>query len=114
MTQMEEILRAYTRGEASLEETNAALKKAGAGLRLDPQRCRIAPEEGAVLNEKGQPEGWGLLDTGTGSMEKVEIRDGRLEQPVNQVLPDGSVNMTAFVLAGGRRYAVRGDELTEA
>ena len=67
-----------------------------------------------MLDEQGLAEGWGLLDTGTGSLEKVEIRHGRLIQPVNEVQADGSVNMPAFVLAGGRRYAVRGDVLEEA
>ncbi len=114
MTHTDAILAAYTSGAATLEETNRALQAAGTGLRLDPQRCRLGPDEAAVLDEQGLAEGWGLLDTGTGSLEKVEIRHGRLIQPVNEVQADGSVNMPAFVLAGGRRYAVRGDVLEEA
>ena len=33
---------------------------------------------------------------------------------VNQVQPDGTVNMLAYVLIGGKRYSVQGDMLTEA
>lgn len=114
MTKMDAILAAYTSGAADLQETNEALRAAGTGLRLDPDRCRLSAGETAAPGADGLLEGWGLLDTGTGSLEKVEIRSGRLSQPVNEVLPDGGVNMPAFVLAGGRRYAVLGDALAEA
>ena len=114
MTHVDAILAAYTSGAATLEETNDALKAAGAGFRLDPDRCRLDAAEAAKADADGLLEGWGLLDTGTGTLDKVEIRGGRLSQPVNEVLPDGSVNMPAFVLAAGRRYAVRGDTLAEA
>ena len=38
----------------------------------------------------------------------------RLEHAVNEVQPDGSVNMGAEVYFNGRRYTVRGAELVEA
>ena len=47
-------------------------------------------------------------------MEKVHVHRGRLEHAVNQVQPDGTVNMLAYVLIGGKRYSVQGDMLTEA
>ena len=33
---------------------------------------------------------------------------------IKAVQPDGAVNMLAYVLIGGKRYAVRGDVLVEA
>ena len=57
----------------------------------------------------------GLMDTGTGTLDKVEIADGHLVGgPINEVQPDGSVNMAAYVYFNGHRYAVRGDALAEA
>ena len=105
---------------ADLEAEKAAFWAAHAKVLSDTHAlaektaAEIGPDEAAVLDDQGLAEGWGLLDTGTGSLEKVEIRHGRLIQPVNEVQADGSVNMPAFVLAGGRRYAVRGDVLEEA
>lgn len=99
-----EIINKYTIGEATLAETNAALKEAGASFHLDPQRNYINPAEADL---------YGLLDTGTGSLEKVRVRDGKLAHPVNEVLPDGSVSMRAEVYMGGKVYKVQGDTLVE-
>ena len=38
MKDIETILRDYTSGETTLEETNAALADAGMGVKLDPER----------------------------------------------------------------------------
>ena len=97
-----EIIRKYTAGEATLEETNAALMDVRAGFHLDPQRNVIQPDEVGRF---------GLLDTGTGTLDKVEVRDGRLEYAVNEVLPDGSTNMRAEVCFAGKYYTVYGDLL---
>ena len=53
-----------------------------------------------------QASGWGLLDTGTGSMEKVHIVNGKLDHAINAVLdlPDKPTNMTAYVIICGRTY----------
>ena len=60
-----------------------------------------------------QASGYGILDTGTGSMEKVRVAGGRLEYPVNQVQPDGGTNMAAYVIICGKTYEVFGDTLGE-
>lgn len=68
-----DILFKYTTGEATLEETNDALKEAEAGFNLEPGRNEITPDEMALTTVGDTPEeanGFGLLDTGTGSMEK--------------------------------------------
>lgn len=105
MNNVNKILADYTSGAATLEETNAALAAAGAGFHLDPDSNAISEEERATH---------ALLDTGTGTLDKVRIVDGtHLEFAVNEVQPDGSVNMPAYVIANGRHYAVRGDVLAE-
>ena len=92
-----EILRKYTRGEATLTETNAALKECRAGFHLDPQRNYISPAEKEIF---------GLLDTGTGSLDKVRVNGGHL---VNCDCGD----MAAFCHFNGKTYRVHGAALGE-
>ena len=95
-----DILFKYTTGEATLEETNDALKEAEAGFNLEPGRNEITPDEMALTTVGDTPEeanGFGLLDTGTGSMEKVHVTNGKLDEAINQVNHDGTTNMLAFV-----------------
>ncbi len=116
MADINEILREYTSGEADLEDTNAALTEAGASFRLDPEKNRLTEAELDATVTGDVPEdatGWGLLDTGTGTMDKVQVTDGALGYAVNQVNADGSTNMAAYVLIGGERYEVFGDRLGE-
>lgn len=96
-----DILFKYTTGEATLEETNEALKEAEAGFHLEPGKNEITPEEAAQTVTGETPEeatGYGLLDTGTGSMEKVKIVNGKLGDAINQVNPDGTTNKLADLL----------------
>ena len=117
MKTMNEILADYTSGRATAEETNAALKEAGAIFRFEPGRNELTEADARATTVGFYPDqanGYGLLDTGTGSMDKVHVTDGRLDGgPVNQVLEDGSTSMSAYVYIGGRRYEVYGDELDE-
>lgn len=92
-----EIIRAYTAGEYTLEETNAKLKEIRAGFHLDPERHRINP---------GEEERFGLLDTGTKTLDKVEVKDGK-------VLGFHAGNMYALVMLNGKVYHVHGDALVE-
>lgn len=90
-----DILFKYTTGEATLEETNDALKEAEAGFNLEPGRNEITPDEMALTTVGDTPEeanGFGLLDTGTGSMEKVHVTNGKLDEAINQVNHDGTTN----------------------
>ena len=109
MKKISDIIGKYTTGEKTLEETNAALKEAGAGLHLDPEKN--------VLNEADkrattigyypdQANGWGLLDTGTGSLDKVQVKNGRL---VNCDCGE----MYALLFIAGRRYEVKGTVLVD-
>ena len=94
---VEEIILKYKNGEATLEETNAALKEIESGLRYDPDKNVIHP---------GEEETFGLLDTGTGSLDKVEIRDGEL---VNMDCGE----MYALCIFNGKTYRVHGKKLGE-
>ena len=109
MKTIEEILLDYTRGEKDLPETNEALREAGSSLILNTGRNEITEEEKrstTVGYYPDQANGWGLMDHGGGSMEKVHVVDGRT--------PD--VNMgeeTAYVYIAGRKYRLRGDILAD-
>lgn len=116
MNNINEILQNYTAGEADLEKTNAALAKAKAGFRLEPGRNQLTEEDRrqtVVGYYPQQASGYGLLGTGTGTMDKVKVTNGRLEYPVNQVLPNGRSSSYACVIICGRVYEVLGDTLAE-
>ena len=107
MKQITEILNKYTRGEATLAETNAALQEMGANIRLDEEKNIITEAEmaGTVVGERpDEVNGFGLLDTGTGSHDKVEVCAGRLAQAE-------CGDMVAFCFIGGKMYRVCGDKL---
>ena len=92
-----EIIAKYTIGEADLDTTNEALKKANAGFHLDPMKNKLTEEE--IANGTA-----GLLDTGTGSLDKVMIKDGHL---VNCDCGE----MIAYVLMNGEIYKVEGTKI---
>ena len=88
-----EIIHAYTMGSISLEEANRRLNKLNAGFLIDPERCKLTPE----MIEAG----WGLLDTGTGTLNPVQVKNG--------VLVDNDIgNMPAFIHLNGQVYEVKG------
>lgn len=70
MNKINEIMTAYTAGKKSLKETNAALKDAGAGFCLDPMHNKLTAEK--------IDAGYGLLDSGTGSLDVVQVKSGKL------------------------------------
>jgi len=118
MKTINEILKDYTCGEKDLEETNAALAEAGAGFHLEPGRNELTEEdlrETTVGYYPEQANGWGLLDTGTGTLDKVHVVNGRLDHAINEVLdlPDKPTNMVAYVTICGKIYEVMGDKLAD-
>ena len=88
-----DIITAYTMGSVDLEEANRRLAGMGAGFRLDPDRCKLTEE--MIAN------GWGLLDTGTGTLDPVQVKDGEL---VGNDMGD----MPAFVCLKGVWHEVKG------
>jgi hypothetical protein len=109
MATINDILMDYTTGKTDLPTTNQALKEAGAKYHLDPGKNALTEEEIRATTVGTYPDmanGWGLLDTGTGSLDKVEVRGGRL---VNMDCGE----MYALCLIAGKTYRVRGAELAE-
>ena len=104
-----EILNKYTTGEMTLPEANEALKEADSDLYLDPNRNVITPEELAETRVGMTPDeanGWGIMEHGVGSLEKVHVVGGRtVDVDMGQE--------TAYVYIAGRKYRLRGDVLTD-
>lgn len=92
-----EIIAKYTNCEATLDETNEALKGMGVGFHLEPNRNEIKPEE---------EDSFGLLDTGTGTLDYVEVKNLEL---VNCDCGD----MYALCIFNGKTYRVHGKKLEE-
>ena len=87
------IIADYTMGGISLEEANRRLAEAKAGFVIDPDRCKLTTE----MIEQG----WGLLDTGTGTLDPVQVRE-------NELVDNDMGDMPAFVCLKGTWYEVKG------
>ena len=109
MSKTTEIIDKYTAGEATLEETNAALAELGAGIHLEPGKHELSAEETAAAKAEtaANANGFGLLDTGTGTLDKVEVRDGHL-------VGCDCGEMYALCMIAGKVFPVKGAALTEA
>lgn len=94
-----EILKAYTAGRMTAADANAGLKEISARFYLDPKKNILTGEE--IANGTA-----GLLNSGTGSLDKVRIKDGCL---VNYDCGESR----AEVIVQGKIYAVYGAELVE-
>ena len=112
-----DILRDYTSGKENVEATNAALKAAGATFHLEPGKNTLTAKEIKAAVGGPRPEdadGFGLLDTGTGGLDKCHVEHGTLTGgAINQVMADGTTSMRAYVSIGGYTWEVYGDTLGE-
>ena len=109
MKNLEDILHDYTRGDKPLDETNQELKELDCGLQLDPARNLISAQELAetrVGETPAEANGWGILDHGVGSLEKVHVVNGR-------TVDVDMGHEAAYVYIAGRKYRLRSDVLTE-
>lgn len=91
-----DIINAYASGEITLEECNEKLTAIGSGTMLDPSREKLTPE---MIQA-----GWGLLDTGTGYMDPVLVKDMELQNA-------DCGEMIAFCFLKGEMYEVHGTKL---
>ncbi|MDR3729480.1 MAG: hypothetical protein Q3X94_06840 [Oscillospiraceae bacterium] len=99
-----DIIRAYTKGELTLEAANAKLKEIGANLCLVEGKNQLTAEEIAETRVGATPQeanGWGLLDVGVGGYEKVHVVDG-----VTVDYDNGADTNYALVLIGGKMYQI--------
>lgn len=104
-----EILRRYTSGEFTAEQVNAELANIGVDqYHLDAEKNKITAEEQAAtslgLFPPSTVNGFGLLDTGTGTLDKVEVRAGQLANMDCGVLH-------ALLYIGGEMYKIEGKKL---
>lgn len=103
MINIYETIKKYTDGTKTLEETNKALKFAG--LYLDPEKNVIKNGEAAIAyKDISKITGYAMLDSGTGSLDKVAVKQGKLVDSVG--------SMKAFVIIGSTRFAVAEDGVT--
>lgn len=109
MKTMDAILRKYTAGEYSVEEANKELAAIKSSLRVDPMKNVITEDELRRTTVGAYPDmanGFGMLDTGTGTLDKVEVKNGKM-------LNCDCGNMYAIVFIAGRMYKVKGNMLTK-
>lgn len=109
ITEVNRIIAKYTAGKATLDETNADLKELGVDFRLNPNKNILTADEIANTHVGKVPNkitGYGLLDTGTGTLDKVEVNHGKL-------VGNDVGEMYALCIIGGKVYHVKGDTLTE-
>ena len=72
MSKVNEIMEKYTAGEITAEEANAKLAAAGAGFRLKLGKNVLTEEEmraTTIGHFPDQANGYGLLDSGTGTLD---------------------------------------------
>ena len=109
MSKVNEIMEKYTAGEITAEEANAKLAAAEAGFHLDPGKNALTEEEMRATTIGYYPDqanGFGLLDSGTGTLDKVRVKDGRL---VNCDMGESY----ALLIIAGRTYRVKGTALVD-
>ena len=107
MSKILDILMDYTSGAKDVDTTNAALKEANAGFHLEPGKNVLTEEEIRASVVGHYPEmanGFGLLDSGTGTLDKVVIKNGEL---VNCDMG----NSKALVVIADRWYYIDGKKL---
>ena len=93
-----EVINAYAHGELTLEECNARLKELGGAPLRNPLEPKITPAMAA--------QGYCLLDTGTGSYDVVQVKNG-------QLVDSDMGEMAAFVLMDGKWHEVKGSKVMD-
>lgn len=99
-----DIIKKYSIGELTLEQANAELK--GKGLQLAPGKNELTEEEKRATTVGCYPDmanGWGLLDSGTGTLDKVKVTNGKLAHGMGEAF--------ALCIIGGKSYEVKDDTL---
>ena len=104
MVDIYEICKDWEAGKISIDEANEKLS--GSGVYLDPKAQEIAEGESAVhYADVTKINGFARLDTGTGTLDKVEIKDGKL------VNCDVGEMFALVIFADGSYHEVDGDHL---
>ena len=99
------IIAKFNAGELNLDEANALLK----GVKLVPGKNELTEEEQRATTVGYYPDqanGWGLLDSGTATMDKVKVENGR-------IVGGGMGVAEGLCIIGGKVYKVADDVLVE-
>ena len=100
-----DVIAKFNAGELTLEEANKKLT----GIKLLPGRNELTEAEQRATTVGYYPDqanGWGLLDSGTGFMDKVKVENGR-------IVSGGMGEAEALCVIGGKVYKVADDVLVE-
>lgn len=106
MIEVNDILHSYTAGEKSVDEANAELKAIGCDFHLEPGKNALTAEEiehTTVSDDPAQVSGYGLLDSGTATLDKVAVVHGTLQYGMGEAF--------ALCIIGGKTFKVNGDKL---
>lgn len=106
-SELNEIFAKYSKGEYTAEQANKKLEEIGSSLRLQPGKNELTAaeiKETKVGKTPADANGYGLLDTGTGFMDKVKVVNGKLTGA-------DMGESYALVVIGGKIYHVKGATL---
>lgn len=108
MVNIYEIIKAWEAGEKTLEEANAELK--GTGIYINPKKNEIEEGTGAIVFEDvSKINGFAMLDTGTGSLDKIEIKDGKLVHSMGDVFALVLIGDSMFEVVNGVDLIYKGE-----
>lgn len=108
MVNIYEVIKAFEAGEKTLEQANIELK--GTGIQLDPEKNEIKEGTGAVICEDvSKINGYAMLDTGTGSLDKVLIKDGKLVDSVGDSFALVLIGDSMFEVVNGVDLKYKGE-----
>lgn len=104
-----EIIKKHTAGAITLEEANELLKENGCGgLQLDPFKNVITGQEfmdTVVSDDPAKVTGWGLMNHGVGTPEKMHVQNGKLDYDT------GFYDGQAAFFIKGKIFTVNGDHI---
>ena len=108
MVDIDNILKQWTDGEKTVEETNEALK--GTGIYVDLDKQKIAEGEEAVYcDDLSKINGMIMVDDGITPF-KAEVKDGKLVYPIAK---NREQNILAMTEIGGVRLYIRDGKTLE-
>ena len=96
-----EYLADYNSGKINLEQLNQKWADLGMELHLDPTKNIITSGGATVQENDADINGYVMADSGTGTMDKVMVKDGKLVYPNTDI---------RFAFIGTTRYIVENGE----
>ena len=97
-----EYLTDYISGKINLEQLNQKWADLGMELHLDPTKNIITSGGATVQENDADINGYVMVDSGTGTMDKAMVKNGKLVYPSTDIL---------FAFIGTTRYTVENGEI---